>query len=318
MLVASRDPFHPGAHDVSSSQGSGAAPRFTHAMSVLQIVGTLLAIPVGIGSAYTMYRANFSVETTCQSLRANIVAMLDKSVDASTRHMLVRRDVEAFENACRTVDPDATAAFKALLAADKTAAPVVTATTRRAEPRAGAVAHKAEPRPEVAAKRPAANNPVATAEATPVQRDASSDAVWVAAVRRALVAHAPEPAPPAEPVKVTAVTLAPPAELAKPTAVMLTAPTAPPASRDMPPLGEERAQPMTLAPPASAPALPPAVPVAIAPAPQADDGHPVPPAPIPEMSSVPKEASANTAGHARSRLGGLAAQIPLVGWAFDR
>ena len=63
-------------------------------MSALQMIGTLLAIPLGIGSAYSMYRANFSAETTCQSLRANIVSMLDKSVDARTRHMLVRRDVD--------------------------------------------------------------------------------------------------------------------------------------------------------------------------------------------------------------------------------
>ena len=119
MLVAKRDPFHPGAHDASfrirapPRMPGSAAPRLARAMSALQIVGTLLAIPVGIGSAYSMYRANFSVEATCQSLRANIVVMLDKSVDASTRHMLVRRDVEAFEHSCGAVDPDATAAFKA-------------------------------------------------------------------------------------------------------------------------------------------------------------------------------------------------------------
>lgn len=284
-------------------------------MSVLQIVGTLLAIPVGIGSAYSMYRANFSVETTCQSLRANIVAMLDKRVDASTRHMLVRRDVEAFETACRTVDPEATAAFKALLADDKTTAPVATAATRRAEPRADAVAHKAEPRPDVAAKQPAANTPAAAAEAAPVQRDAASDAVWVAAVRRALIAHASDSAPPAEAVKVTAVSPAPPAEPAKPAAVILTSPAAPPAAREIPALGEGRAQPMTLAAPASAPPLPPATPVASGPAPQADDGHPVPPAPIPEMAPT---SAAKAERQTMSRLGAMAARIPIVGWAFDR
>ena len=89
---------------------------------MLQVVGSLLAIPVGLASGYSIYRANFSVETTCQSLRANIVSMIDKSVDAGTRRMLVRRDVETFEQTCGTVDPDATAAFKALLAADKPAA----------------------------------------------------------------------------------------------------------------------------------------------------------------------------------------------------
>ena len=100
-----------------------AAPKLARMLSTLQIAGTLLAVPVGLGSAYSMYRANFSAEATCQSLRANIVAMLDRSVDANARHMLVRRDVETFERSCGAVDPDATAAFKTLLAADKKSPP---------------------------------------------------------------------------------------------------------------------------------------------------------------------------------------------------
>ena len=326
MLVASRDPFHLGAHDASFSQSpgtaaahaGGVAPRFARAMSVLQIVGTLLAIPVGIGSAYSMYRANFSVETTCQSLRVNIVAMLDKSVDASTRHMLVRRDVEAFEHSCGGVDPDATAAFKALLAADKAAAPVATATARRAEVRPEAMARKAEPRPEVAERQPAASTTAVTAETEPVQRDASaSDAVWLAAVRRALVTealvtpalvtHVADPLPAADATETTAATPTPPAIR--------------PIARDIHAVSDGRAQAVTLATPApiSAPALPPPTSVAIASPRQSDADHPVPPAPIPEMASLPKEANATTVdGRTRSRLGKLVAQIPLVGWALDR
>ena len=134
---------------------------------MLQVVGSLLAIPVGLGSAYSIYRANFSVETTCQSLRTNIVSMIDKSVDASTRRMLVRRDVEAFEQTCGAVDPDATAAFKALLAADK--APVPTApwprpAPQRAEAQPKEAVRKAEPRPQVAAKPPAEAWPTAAGE----------------------------------------------------------------------------------------------------------------------------------------------------------
>ena len=122
MLVARRDPFHPGAQhdphsDFDSAPRPARAPRLMRTMSALQMIGTLLAIPLGLGSAYTMYRANFSVEASCQSLRANIVSMLDKSVDARTRHMLVHRDVVTFEQSCGGVDPDATAAFKALSAA---------------------------------------------------------------------------------------------------------------------------------------------------------------------------------------------------------
>lgn len=138
----------------------GVVPRLARAMSILQIAGTLLAIPVGIGSAYTMYRANFSVDSACQALRSNIIAMIDKKIDAGTRRMLVRRDVESFEKTCGGVDPDAEAAFKTLLAADT-------------PPKA--VAPKAEPPVAVAAKQPA------------------TDDKWLDAVRAALVAHAPDP-----------------------------------------------------------------------------------------------------------------------------
>jgi hypothetical protein len=309
MLVASRDPFHPGAHEVSSSPSRAAAPRFMHAMSVLQIVGTLLAIPVGLGSAYTMYRANFSIETNCQNLRANIVAMLDKSVDASTRHMLARRDVEAFENACRTVDPDATAAFKALLAADKPATPVAIA--RPAEARAEPMTRKTEAHPAVIAKQTPAVPPAVKAEAPAVQRDAASDAVWIAAVRLALVNHTVEPKPAMEQIKAAAVAPAPPVEPAKPATVTLMPPAASPIAQEIRPTAETQASAMTLAapPPAS-----PAMPLAIVPVPQADDGHPVPPASIPEATSTP----AKTDEHTRSRLGELAAKIPLVGWAINR
>ncbi len=105
MLVARRDPpFHAGAHD-SAPPLPGAyphlrPPRLTRIVTMMQMLGSLLAVPVGLASAYSIYRANFSPETTCQSLRANIVSMLDKSVDAGTRRMLVRRDVETFEQNC--------------------------------------------------------------------------------------------------------------------------------------------------------------------------------------------------------------------------
>lgn len=253
-------------------------------MSALQIVGTLLAIPVGIGSGYSMYRANFSVEATCQSLRGNIVAMLDKSVDAGTWHILVRRDVEAFQQSCGTVDPDATAAFKALLAADKTAAPVATVSMPPAEPQPQTVMRKAEPAPAVKAKPPAARVPAVLA--APTQHDAAvSDAAWVAAVRNALVTHerAAEPA-------------------ATPAAVAPTSPAAPPRM-----LGELHTQPAASeasASPLAAPALPPPAAIATVAAPQLDPDRPVPPAAIPE--AAPQDA-------AHSRFGELVAQIPFVG-----
>ena len=135
-------------------------PRAVRFVTVIQMVGSLLAVPVGIGSAYTFYRANFSPETTCQSLRSGIIAMLDKGVDASTRRILVRRDVETFEKTCAAVDPEATAAFKALLATEKSppvaaAAPVTKAQPNDAAPKEQV--HKAEPRPQATPKQATTN-----------------------------------------------------------------------------------------------------------------------------------------------------------------
>src|SRR6202142_649688 len=196
MLVARRDPFHPGAHDASSSHGADvagrAAPRLARTVSMLQVVGSLLAIPVGLASGYSIYRANFSVDTTCQGLRANIVSMIDKSVDAGTRRMLVRRDIETFEQSCGAIDPDATAAFKALLAADKPAAPVVAPVARRPDAPPKELGHKAEPPAQGTAKMPAVASPTVATDS--VRRDpAVSDAQWLDAVRQALVVHGAEP-----------------------------------------------------------------------------------------------------------------------------
>ncbi|HEY0301986.1 MAG TPA: hypothetical protein VGC36_11655, partial [Rhizomicrobium sp.] len=59
------------------------ASGLTRVVSTAQIVGSLLAVPLGLASGYSMYKANFAVDTTCQTLRGNIIAMLDKNVDAS-------------------------------------------------------------------------------------------------------------------------------------------------------------------------------------------------------------------------------------------
>ena len=200
MLVARRDPpFHVDAQDVCAptrvSIRSRKASGLTRFVAAIQMVGSLLAVPVGIASAYSFYRANFSPEITCQSLRSGIVAMLDKSVDAATRRILVRRDVEAFEKACGSVDPDATAAFKTLLAVEKTAAPAATVPTAPKAQRVETVpkepVRKAEPRSQVPAKQPV--TAAAPVVAEPARRDPDiSDAQWLDAVRQALVTHKEE------------------------------------------------------------------------------------------------------------------------------
>jgi len=302
MLIATRDPFHPGAPDASLPRHDRAS-RLARTVTVLQVAGSLVAIPIGIASAYSMYRANFSVEASCQSLRGNIVTMLDKRVDATARHMLVRRDVEAFEQSCGAVDPDATAAFKALLAADTAAPPVSPAVAPAVEAKTKDLPRKAEPRPEVAAKQPVAKtNPVAVAAEPPVLRDdAVSDALWLDAVRLALVNHTPEPVRSSKPAKAQSAMQTPPAFSPKPQDISA------PAEARMSPVAAPDA-------PAPAPVLPPPVTVAKTTAvPQPDAEHPVPPESIP-ASVPPANADAPKAGEqGHSRIRKWIAQVPLLG-----
>ena len=203
MLVARRDPpFHVDVHDPVPANAAIYPPlkasRLTRFVTAVQMVGSLLAVPVGIASGYSFYRANFSPETTCQSLRSGIVAMLDKSVDATTRRILVRRDVEAFEKTCGTVDPEATAAFKSLLASEKKTASVPVAPRPKPPlakfhnaprlPRLKSRCTELNPAPQAPAKQPAAVPTNVVAE--PQRRDpVISDTQWLDAVRQALVTH---------------------------------------------------------------------------------------------------------------------------------
>lgn len=204
MLVASRDPFH-GSHDVPAALSAGG--RLARTMSLLQVLGTVLAIPVGVGSAYTMYKSNFTAEASCQSLRANIIQILDKSVDAGARHMLVRRDVEAFEKTCGGVDPDAAAAFKGLLAVDKIA---VAAVPRRVEVQPKAVEVKpAEVKAAVDFKAPDARP---SERKTETKIEAKTEAK---PETKSEAAAKPVTAKPAAPLAAVAVLAVPPREAVK-------------------------------------------------------------------------------------------------------
>jgi hypothetical protein len=307
MLVARRDPpFHTDADDVTpvnSGVYSAKASGITRFVTAIQMVGSLLAVPVGIASAYSFYRANFSPEITCQSLRSGIVAMLDKSVDAATRRILVRRDVEAFEKACAVVDPDATAAFKALLAVEKTAAPVAAAAVaskvQHSEMASREPVRKAEPRPQVPTMQPVTAAAPVVVEAT--RRDPGiSDAQWLDAVRQALATHKEE---------------TPPRDVAKPQSAPVTAMR--PASHDavLSPPSAIASTPAVA--PAVAPALPPAIPIAPPPAAQAHDDHPVPPESIPDAALPGSAGRARPEEHDRSRIGKWISTIPLLGPMVD-
>src|SRR6188508_2357240 len=120
--------------------------RFTGSV---QVIGSLVGVPLALLGGYSTYHSTFSPEAKCQALRTSIVSMLDKQTDATTLRLLVQRDVAAFRKDCAEVDPDAVAAFKNLLNAERT-------TARKSEPQPKADAPpaqqvKAEPAPKPSA-----------------------------------------------------------------------------------------------------------------------------------------------------------------------
>ena len=285
-------------------------------VTVIQMIGSLLAVPVGIGSAYTFYRANFSPETTCQSLRNGIIAMLDKGVDASTRRILVRRDVESFEKTCAAVDPEATAAFKALLEAEKSPPVAAASSATKAQPNDAAPkeqVHKAEPRPPATAKQ-ATINAQAPAMQNARREPAVSDTQWLDAVRQALVTHQPDgrPAEGSKSRPMPQPSTRPAQRDAEPSAPPLTAPPAS-AAASAPPATVTQA-------PSVAPTLPP--PIAITPVPAQqnaaqppDADHPVPPESIPSETVASTETKTDEPG--RSGIGKWISTIPLLGNVVD-
>jgi hypothetical protein len=178
MLTATRDD-HTHGHTVH--YGPHAPPRTLGARftSSVQLLGSLVGIPLALVGGYSTYHASFSSEGKCQALRANIVSMLDKKTDATTLRLLVQRDVVTFERDCAEVDADAAAAFKNLLAADKPAvahrvmppAKVEKAEAVVAQPAKAEKAEKREPVKREIVKReaPAKETPVreAVAKAEP-------------------------------------------------------------------------------------------------------------------------------------------------------
>ena len=275
-------------------------------------------------------------------LRSGIIALLDKSVDASTRRMLVRRDVEEFEKTCAAVDPDATAAFKSLLAAEKSAAAPVAAPAvappkvQRTEttPPKEAV-RKPEPRPQVTAKPPAANStavspaPVATAPVAsePAKRDAAvSDTQWLEAVRQALVTNKPKPlTSPGKQLDLR------PTEGAKPQPIPAPVVRPVPQENTLPPSAARPVLQETASPPApvpsagvpaaasptTAPALPPPIAVAPPSVRQVDTDHPVPPEAIPDPIPPANVGDNRSEDQGRSRAGKWISNIPLLGPVID-
>jgi hypothetical protein len=213
--------------------------------------------------------------------------MLDKSVDAGTRRMLVRGDVVKFEQNCAGVDPDAVAAFKTLLT-EETKPVAATPVLQHAEAPVKEVEHKAEPLPQQAAKQPPiVPSPIASDW---VHHDAAvSDTQWLDAVRQAMARHKQEQA---------SVNANQPLTLGAPPHTLQAPATHPEAA------AVASAPALAVAPVAPAPMIASAPP---------DADHPVPPGAIPD----PSDTAAAKPEKPRSRIGRLIVHVPLLGTVLE-
>ncbi len=310
------------AHAAHVAHSLKSGSHFTRFISGFQAISTLIGVPLALASGYTLYRTNFAPDATCSNLRASIVSMLDKNVDPATRRALVKRDIEAFEAGCGAVDPDAHAAFKALLAADKGVAqaapaakilpapkPVAVAvakeTPKEAKPEVKQEAAKVELRPAIAETKvePKVEPPKVVASAPAIvpaeaaqPAEQMSDTRWLDAVRQALVDQPAEASQTATVGKSAEKTVRHDAVL----------PSKP---------GEPVLQPNwnVAAPAVQSPAapLPPPVPVNNLQAVPSNPNRPVPPADVPTAQYVNNGANGGTNGSS------WVAQIPFVGRMID-
>ena len=91
-------------------------------VKVLQIAGAALGIPAAAAGTFAAYQNYFSTDVTCQKLRSNIVATMERNVAPETKRSLLRKDVNEFDKLCGDGDPDARTIFQAAVAAEHPAA----------------------------------------------------------------------------------------------------------------------------------------------------------------------------------------------------
>ena len=84
-------------------------------VTTLQLVGAALGIPAAAAGSYSAYQSYFSSEATCQRLRTNIVAIMERRIDADAKRTLLRKDIVEFDKSCGDGDPDARTVFQAAL-----------------------------------------------------------------------------------------------------------------------------------------------------------------------------------------------------------
>ena len=84
-------------------------------VTTLQVLGAALGIPAAAAGSYSAYQNYFSSEATCQRLRTNILATMERRIAADAKRALLRKDIAEFDKTCGDGDPDARTVFQAAL-----------------------------------------------------------------------------------------------------------------------------------------------------------------------------------------------------------
>ena len=82
---------------------------------LFQLAGAALGVPAAAVGTIAAYQSYFSSDETCQKLRSNILATMERSVTPETKRSLLKKDVTDFDRLCGACDPDARALFHAAL-----------------------------------------------------------------------------------------------------------------------------------------------------------------------------------------------------------
>ena len=114
-------------------------------VKVLQIAGAALGIPAAAAGSFAAYQNYFSNDATCQKLRTNIVATMERSVAPESKRTLLRKDVNEFDKLCGHGDPDARTIFHAAVTPEPAVVETANATT--ADAGHGTAAAGAQPDP---------------------------------------------------------------------------------------------------------------------------------------------------------------------------
>jgi hypothetical protein len=81
-------------------------------VKLLQMTGAALAIPAAAAGTFAAYQSYFSSDVTCQKLRNDIIAVMERNVAPETKRSLLKKDVTEFDKLCGEGDPDARAIFQ--------------------------------------------------------------------------------------------------------------------------------------------------------------------------------------------------------------